>query len=56
MSLTIQLSCGVVRQPKPSGIWTIDFSSPAANCGLPFTTQTAWCRWRTSTRGTVPFV
>ena len=55
MSLSSQLSEGVDRQPNPLGAWMIVFSSPAANCGLPFTTHTAWWRWTTSTRGTVPF-
>ena len=44
-----------MRQPNPFGICRIDFSSPVANCGLPFTIHTAWWRWSTSTRGTVPF-
>jgi hypothetical protein len=30
------------------------FSSPAANSGAKFFSQTPWCRWMTSTRGTLP--
>ncbi len=56
MSLRTQLSEGTVRQPNPLGAWMIVFSSPAANCGFAFTAHTAWWRWTTSTRGTVPFV
>ncbi len=56
MSFTNQLSVGLECQPNPFGIWMIDFSSPVANCGAPFTAHTAWCRWSTSTRGTLPLV
>ena len=56
MSLSSQLSDGTDRQPNPFGAWMIVFSSPAANCGPPLTTHTAWWRWTTSTRGTLPLV
>ena len=55
MWLRIQRSPVRFRQPKPVGSVTAVFSSPAAHVGCPFTTQTAWCKWMTSTGGTVPF-
>src|SRR4029079_6474982 len=42
------------RQPKPRGIFTCVFSSPAANVGAPLISHTAWWRGITSTRGTEP--
>ena len=33
MSFSSQVSDGCERQPKPCGIWTIDFSSPTAKVG-----------------------
>ena len=44
------------RQPKPGGAANVVFSSPAANSGRPCLSQTAWCRWITSTRATLPSV
>ena len=46
-------SCGSASRSR-AGAVNVVFSSPAANSGAQLISQTPWCRWMTSTRGTLP--